>query len=576
MKPNEITNPSSFPPVPSSGIQYPNYSGGTGEASVNQRYLDSGALQQMTQGTQPQPQVTEPVPTPYTAPTTAGSFNGTPGTSPSASSQNSNSRGVNPMEFQDMMMKMDSKMRNIQGLQEQKNALLDTLYKPTFSEDIMAKLTPDQAEAVRSGRRDLIDHQVRSINNQIDGRYAAADSAIKYFNNREKQDQDYANEVLKLAADPEGLAFLKNNGLTQDGIDRMKNFGFNMNNIGQSNDVSQGTVAQRNNNPGNLRGHDGNFQKYGSVEEGKQAWLKDFTAKATGNTRTGLNSNSTLAQFVSVYAPASDNNNVEAYIKSLESAGIPRTATLGQILSSGKAPMLGEAMFKHEGFYNQTPAQKTAGQKEKYKDVLLNIIGRAGLTKDDRANITQSLSESSDPLQVIKTNAKTMMPDKGNKLLQVDIAYEKMNEVKKAYDEYYAKGLETGYGTGMYENGLRVFGRTNDPELIKLKTATALALQDYRHAMSGTAYSDAESKEISSVFPQISNTKEVNDAVMKQSIDMMQKYIGNQYRYVLGNKQYSSLKDELEADIATELGTYEGQTKVAKEESTNLRSKYNY
>ncbi len=75
--------------------------------------------------------------------------------------------------------------------------------------------------------------------------------------------------------------------------------------------------APKNNNPGNLRmigqrgtvGEDPQgFAVFGSMSAGWDALLRDVKAKLTGNTRTALNSDSTLAEFVGVYAPRTEND----------------------------------------------------------------------------------------------------------------------------------------------------------------------------------------------------------------------------------------------------------------------------
>ena len=69
-------------------------------------------------------------------------------------------------------------------------------------------------------------------------------------------------------------------------------------------------AAVKNNNPGNLRpvGKVKGFKKYGSPEEGYVALIKDIQAKKMGNTRTGLNPDSSLSDLIAVYAPAIEND----------------------------------------------------------------------------------------------------------------------------------------------------------------------------------------------------------------------------------------------------------------------------
>lgn len=90
------------------------------------------------------------------------------------------------------------------------------------------------------------------------------------------------------------------------------------------------TLAVRNNNPGNLRDvKTGAFRQFATQEEGYAALLNDLDAKRTGATRTGLNGNSSLSQFASVYAPAGDNNNPTQYANNLASK-LGSNAPIGQ------------------------------------------------------------------------------------------------------------------------------------------------------------------------------------------------------------------------------------------------------
>lgn len=54
--------------------------------------------------------------------------------------------------------------------------------------------------------------------------------------------------------------------------------------------------------------------------EGWAAARADIIAKATGQTKTGLGPTSTIEQFITVWAPPSDNNNTQAYIQAVLTA----------------------------------------------------------------------------------------------------------------------------------------------------------------------------------------------------------------------------------------------------------------
>lgn len=82
-----------------------------------------------------------------------------------------------------------------------------------------------------------------------------------------------------------------------------------------------GDRNMRNNNPGNLRNPTGGdhpadpegYLIFESFTAGYQALLMDLQAKITGQNRHGLDQNSDLEEFFSVYAPSHDHNQPKIY-----------------------------------------------------------------------------------------------------------------------------------------------------------------------------------------------------------------------------------------------------------------------
>lgn len=84
-----------------------------------------------------------------------------------------------------------------------------------------------------------------------------------------------------------------------------------------------GSRSYRNHNPGNLRGSPfasgilDNYAVFKTDTDGMEALKWDLRQKAKGNTTSGLHGDSSLADLVRVWAPASDNNAPESYLKQL-------------------------------------------------------------------------------------------------------------------------------------------------------------------------------------------------------------------------------------------------------------------
>jgi len=81
------------------------------------------------------------------------------------------------------------------------------------------------------------------------------------------------------------------------------------------------SVAFRNNNPGNLRdspfkiGIKDGFAVFNSENDGFSAFKWDILQKCKGKTVTGLNGESSLADFLRKWAPSADNNDENLYIE---------------------------------------------------------------------------------------------------------------------------------------------------------------------------------------------------------------------------------------------------------------------
>jgi len=79
------------------------------------------------------------------------------------------------------------------------------------------------------------------------------------------------------------------------------------------------TMSFRHNNPGNLRkskyqaGVKNGYAFFADYWTGLYALLFDLACKCMGKTTTGLGPDSTLADLIEVWAPASDGNNPAAY-----------------------------------------------------------------------------------------------------------------------------------------------------------------------------------------------------------------------------------------------------------------------
>lgn len=121
------------------------------------------------------------------------------------------------------------------------------------------------------------------------------------------------------------------------------------------------TLADRNNNPGNLRSSnavpytqwEGGFAKFATPEDGFKAMEADIKAKVTWQSPAALkvlwHQPTNLLEVISVYAPVSDGNNPQAYAQSVANVlWISPTTSVSQLV--GMVPQLAKAMAQHEWY----------------------------------------------------------------------------------------------------------------------------------------------------------------------------------------------------------------------------------
>lgn len=121
---------------------------------------------------------------PKTAPTTPAA---TPGSTPTstpaspASGTSAPSPTGSPFVFSQLLDAMRSKLSVDDNLTKQKNLIFTQLYDRPLTPEEKSALTPDIQRALESNDRQLIDMEVRLINDQIKGRANTLDNAIKFY-----------------------------------------------------------------------------------------------------------------------------------------------------------------------------------------------------------------------------------------------------------------------------------------------------------------------------------------------------------------------------------------------------------
>lgn len=177
-------------------------------------------------------------------------------------------------------------------------------------------------------------------------------------------------------------------------------------------------------------------------------------------------------------------------------------------------------------------------------DVINTILGSGKFTEAQTKQIINSINNNENPTTVIKNQAKNLLTG-ANKtdLEKLEVAQSAMKSLKDSLNAYYAAGGSTNIVKGTFENMFNKLGEVNDPKLVTIASQIRRNLQTYRNAISGTAYSNQEGKQIESVFPGITKSKQLNDAIFAGVLDDMSATVDGYYSSVLGTDIYNNIKN---------------------------------
>ncbi|EOZ6583390.1 hypothetical protein ACQU2S_002772 [Klebsiella michiganensis] len=161
----------------------------------------------------------------------------------------------------------------------------------------------------------------------------------------------------------------------------------------------QKTLADRNNNPGNIRPvGGGGFRSFGSALEGWQAMknqlMRYFTGKTTGRLLR------TVQDIVSTWAPAGDNNDPQLYAKQVAGwMGVSPDAVLNLNDPNTMASLM-QSMARKEGYANwHSPLAHQAAGATLNQNTVINISGvsdprEAGkIVADNQGNVNSRATQ---------------------------------------------------------------------------------------------------------------------------------------------------------------------------------------
>lgn len=170
------------------------------------------------------------------------------------------------------------------------------------------------------------------------------------------------------------------------------------------------------------------------------------------------------------------------------------------------------------------------------------VLGSTKLTKQQKNDFIAAMNSGGDPFQIIKNKAKDIMGQtEATTVTKYEVARDTLADVGDQLAAFYAAGGKTSLIKGNFEKVINNLGSVTDPDLVALATQIQGNLQIYRNAISGTAYSAQEGKDISSIFPGINKSESLNTAILSGRKTLFDSVIDSSYRSALGSS-YDTLK----------------------------------
>jgi hypothetical protein len=146
---------------------------------------------------------------------------------------------------------------------------------------------------------------------------------------------------------------------------------------------------------------------------------------------------------------------------------------------------------------------------------------QTGLTKDQRAAFMSNFQNTlnTDPAQaknLLITTAIDALPSadlKNQAYARID-AINQLDRIQGLLNEYQAAGGNTGILSGTNEQLMEKVGKTSNPKLAQIGNTVAAAIIDYRHAVSGAAFTASEAAQYEQMFPSTKNGTALNNALI--------------------------------------------------------------
>ena len=233
------------------------------------------------------------------------------------------------------------------------------------------------------------------------------------------------------------------------------------------------------------------------------------------------------------------NSTPQQFMKKLMSSKVIKNSLLSQSLDNMLKQAQVSKLIADVGALGNTQASFQA-LPSSIQNAASVILGSSRLTAKEKESFLETLS--ADPIvakQAILNKAKNLLS--GNN--QTDLenraqAVASIKSIQSALNSFYENGGSSSLLKGRYEKVVERLGSVSDPKLAAIAASVATALQQYRNAVTGTAYSVQEGRDIAAIFPGIDKGRVLNNILVKNRLNSLQTDIDSLYSSILGADTY--------------------------------------
>jgi len=148
-------------------------------------------------------------------------------------------------------------------------------------------------------------------------------------------------------------------------------------------------------------------------------------------------------------------------------------------------------------------------------------------------------------------------------------AVEIFDEIEGDLKEYEALGGNTGIFNGKIEKLANRVGLIRDPALAEIANKIAIAIQRYRHDVSGAAFTESEAVEYRGIFPDIDKISALNSAKINSAREVLRGDVDSVLRHAMGSTAYDEIFDG-ESESSPTVGSMKDGDSVQSENDEDI------